>query len=328
MGNKSDAELAKQLNYFTNILSIKRDRGGYPPPRKVISSSTGNEYRIDHKNNPHRLKPKIELTSLSQKYRLNVEARNMKELKKILNGYNRTYPQIDINKAISQSEEKFIKIENDLIASVSVGGTESNLSICKSAINFYLHKRYDKVYIQNLINKYIDEKASQYIEPIFLKRQLFSYEYDEVPHIISITGNSEDGELFCYIEYFGIYGFIVKMNDNYSGPSFIDNYYYDVLKKQEIKRRDESHIDITKIGDYIFQNTPEDLDLLKQRIARVIVIAKTINKKKYIIKVVDEVFEEIDKQIPNKEENLFEYNKRINDAIQKRFYDLVCDGII
>ncbi len=322
IGREYDAELAKQLNYFSNILLIKRDRG-HPQPRHVFSVSSGEEYYVDHNNKPYRIKPKISLQHSEIKYELDIEVNSLKELKNVLKGYKKRYPSIDIEDALIKAEEKYININHDLKAKVSIGGPIAEQSIAKTAIGYYLYKGFNRSYIKELINSLVNGYSDKYVEPIFFKYNLFDYGTNGVPHIIVITGDPNKKFLYSYVEYFGIYGFIVKMNSQYIGPPINENYYYDVLQRREIRKEKTRKIDSEILRDYPFNGSNEDIDILKEKIAHILCIANIRQQKNSIEKIIDNAFTEVEQILPNKEENIEEYNKKVMDLIIKDLYSFI-----
>ncbi len=110
------------------------------------------------------------------------------------------------------------------------GGKNVLLSCLKTAINFYLYKKYNIEYIRNSINilkgnsdKILRISNNYWQEDFFLK--------DSIYHTIYLK--AENNKLFCLISYYNVYQVFILLNDNYQGDDFEETYCYDLLNQKE-----------------------------------------------------------------------------------------------
>jgi hypothetical protein len=70
------------------------------------------------------------------------------------------------------------------------------------------------------------------VEPIF---ELNAHESVHYPvHALSLIGNPDSGFLFCYVELFSTFQFVVVLNKAYQGRSLHETYIYDLLASKEL----------------------------------------------------------------------------------------------
>ncbi len=117
-------------------------------------------------------------------------------------------------------------------------------SIAKSAISFFILKKGDRKFIQHLIPFLSNTETLDAVEPHLPDKLSYKYDPEELSHIIKLVGRPSDKILYCYIGLFNTSGFIVRLNDDYDGPSIDKTYIYDVLQSIELKK--EFTLDYTR----------------------------------------------------------------------------------
>ena len=172
LGKNADAELARQLNFFSNILFLKRSNG--KPQKTTAKMQSSNEY-IDILPNGSLQYSKIKssLTKIDDYAILKISARNLKELKQQLYGYKRKYPKIDVELALKNTKENIFTLNEPVLLEVSVGGELANESIAKTAIEFYLIKKHNIEYVKDIICDLKKGIAYLHVEPIILKNNIY-----------------------------------------------------------------------------------------------------------------------------------------------------------
>jgi hypothetical protein len=290
-GDDIDSELAQQLNHYANILLIKRSRG-HPAHTTAFSESTGQKYVIDHNGIPSLDKPIVKEVKDGNHIELHIQARNMKEFVAIVNGYGKKYPQLNTSEVIKNAQNIELFDREPLKTSLSIGGSIANQSIAKTAIEFYLYKRHNRLYISEIIEALKQKKANIYVEPFIPIKLPMILDDDAVVHFISLRGDKKNGILYCYVDYFGINGFIVKLNTHYTGPNISEDYTYDVLNGTRIISRLEEIIPQDEVRGYKFTYCEQSFSLYKERIARLLLIAHKRQELNQINRIVDESYNE------------------------------------
>ena len=161
-GEESDAELARQLNFYSNVLMIKRDNGN-PQPVIMERPSTGEKYKVDSTGKPQIKDPVVIQKENVGQQEIKVQARSMDEAKKILKGFKRKYKNIDIEDVLSKAQHVEEQIDESLKINLKIGGRKVLPSILKTANSFYIKKTQDIDSVRNEIED---------LKPISLCRQL------------------------------------------------------------------------------------------------------------------------------------------------------------
>ena len=186
-GRKSEAELSKQLNFFTNFLMIKRERG---KPQHVLmkNEKTGEKYYINNKGMPIMVKPSIDLKEIDNKLHFSITARNIKEGREILSGLSRKYKNMDVDKILKQAGQIEQEIIEPLNFTLTVGGEEVLPAILKIALSYYIYKTRDKSSVVDAIQ---DLKIDK-VESIIFEQRLYELDKGEVSHIIYLRGSQRE----------------------------------------------------------------------------------------------------------------------------------------
>ena len=98
-GQKIDAEISKQLNFFANMLNIERDRGK-PQAFKIKDGETGELYRCLPGGVPSRIEPKV----IKKNDQIIIKAPDTKIAKQLLNKYIGQNLSLDIDQIINNAE--------------------------------------------------------------------------------------------------------------------------------------------------------------------------------------------------------------------------------
>ncbi|MFL0087957.1 HNH endonuclease [Tenacibaculum maritimum] len=88
-------------------------------------------------------------------------------------------------------------------------------------------------------------------EVIFEKETYKSVHYPL--HTIALKGIKKEGILYCYVELFSTFQYIVVLDDKYEGEDIYHSYFYDLLNAQEITYNDyiESVMDNTTLKNVL-----------------------------------------------------------------------------
>ncbi|MBN8586095.1 MAG: HNH endonuclease [Ignavibacteria bacterium] len=234
IGEKIDAILAKQTNDLANLLLIKRHRGEAQSIR-AEHVSTGREFYLEYGGKPIAVKPHIEIEDIEKGKKISIKARSRSELKKILTGLKRNYPQLNVEDALGKAKHFREYLDEPLNFDTMIGGSDVLPSIVKIAINFYLLKGGDRKYIKDLI-PYLKGESEMKVAISHHPQDAIYIPGDEVSHVLYIEGNPDEGILYAYVELYNVHNFLVLLNQNYDGPKIKTNYIFDVLQSVELNR--------------------------------------------------------------------------------------------
>ncbi len=276
-GEKIDAELAKQLNFFSNMLNIKRDR--YASQNlELKSKKTGEEILLKPGGKPIRRMIKIDKNlDGNNKGVISISASNMREARKALEGLKRTYGQINVEDTLLNSTKTEHYLNETYSVNFNIGGDKTFRSICKTAINFYMFNEGERKYIEHLIPYIKGVKDIDCVNFYYQNADIVFKNEDEVMHSIIIKSNSKQKLLLAYIELFNCCKFVVLLNDDYDGKDVDSTYYFDILKREQVKKYNNFNISkdvLSKIKGCLEIPTQEILNEFNK-------VQRIIDKKQY-----------------------------------------------
>ncbi len=233
-GENIDSILAKQLNNISNILMVNRHRGK-PQPIIGENQSTGEKYFLDVGGKPRLYKPKIDETTDGDKTNISIIARSEKELREILNGYAKKYNHFDIDEGMKHAKLHEEYLDTPIKFQNNIGGNEVFRAVCKCAINFYIFSKGDASQIKHLI-PYIKGEKDKEVVCMHYQDKIYDLDKEECSHVIHLVGKKEKHILYCYVDYFNTFKYLILLNDNYQGTDIINTYFFDLINTKKIQR--------------------------------------------------------------------------------------------
>ena len=224
-GDRVDSHLAKQLQPFSVLLDVERDRGETPPFEANLSCNI-DKILVYPGGKPGSVKPEVRFFEEDGQQKYNIVARNIKEMNRIYKGIKKKYPSatvLDAGEAVENINEK-ITIEYDL-------SKEALESVCKTAVGYYLHIGGNQECIQSFINRLKNHDVLELCNFCYVEQISIGKFEDGIFHSIAVVGQPQQKLLYAYIEFFNYYHVIVLLNDNYDGEEFRSVYCYNLVKK-------------------------------------------------------------------------------------------------
>jgi len=289
-GNDMDCILAKQLQPFSVLMNVERDRGT-TPPIKATRSSNGEGILVYPGGKPETIDPEIKFYTENGQQKYHIVARNTKEANKILKGIKKKYPSATVTNSgeITENINEKITIECDL-------GGGALESVCKTAIGYYLYSSNEQKHIQPFIDKFKERDIIDQCNFCYLNKPFLCKLEDGICHSIAIVGDSTQELLYAYIEFFNFYRVIVLFSDNYKEENFYNIYCYNLTTKCECKA--ELNMVITR--EMIIDTLTKDLNDYGQQMVRE--LQNTVNEievRNTIDKVCEKIYEKYRVQYPN-----------------------------
>ena len=216
-GETWDAELVKQLNWFSLALGISRERG--EAPRQIVQTVAGERFWLlaDGTFTPE--KSSHSVTDVGTGVQIQMTAQTLDEARKRIKGVARKFPKFDVQKALNELEVKTSFLDSPLHMSLSLGGPDAGRSLVKTAFAFASDCGIDHAKC---------EKAAEYLLDRTLTEIPFGFAYisdlierrpaDFVFHCVSLHADPKSGRIYSYIEYFGLFRLIVLLGEKYDGP--------------------------------------------------------------------------------------------------------------
>ena len=288
-GDEIDSFLAKQLQPFSVLMNVKRDRG-VTPPIEAVRPSNNEKILIYPGGKPGSLKPKVDFYDENGKKGFHVVARNTKEMHRIYKGIKKKYPTATITNTgefVEDIDEK-VTIEYDL-------GGDALLSVCKTAIGYYLYVGREQEYIQSFIDRFKKQDVFNLCNYCYLDKKVIVKSEEGIFHSIAIVGDPKQKLLYAYVEFFDYYHVVILLNDDYIGKKFQNVYCYNLIKNSEC----EAYINVLITKEMIFDILSKEVTDYGQQLVRELQsTVRQIEIKNSTDKVWYEVFSEYQDQYP------------------------------
>ena len=289
-GDKIDSLLAKQLQPFSVLMNVERDRGE-TPPIEAVRSSNNKKILVYPGGKPGSPKPDVQFFEENGQKRYRVIARNTKEMNQIYHGIKRKHPSAtitDIGETVENINEK-VTIEYDL-------GGEALASVCKTAIGYYLYIGREQEHIQLFIDSFKKQEVLDLCNFCYLDKPVIVKSEDGIFHSIAIVGDPVQKLLYAYVEFFNYYHVIVLLSNNYTGEDFQNVYCYNLIKKCEC----DAFIDAFITQEIIYEILSKKLTDYGQQLVRELqATVVQIEIKNATAKVWDEIISEYQEQYPD-----------------------------
>ncbi|WP_418981923.1 HNH endonuclease [Alistipes sp.] len=285
-GEKIDNILANQLNFFANQLMIKRERGDAQP---IVGKkeSTNEEIRFlpDGTIIPHR--PKYEETAENNHVNISMMVRDNAELKKMAASLARKHPQLKEEDIINAAVHRESYIDGYTTFNLNVGGPEVFRAVCKCAVNYFKYKKGDTKYIKPLIS-YIKGTEDKDIVWMHYKDNLYDLNDDECFHMLHLRGNPTERVLYCYVDYFNTYKYIILLNDSYDGDEIGSTYCFDVLNSKVIEKEFSADYNRATLLDFFINKDVQPFERVQQCFNHTMAISQRRQRENHIGKIIEE----------------------------------------
>ncbi|MGB7062060.1 MAG: HNH endonuclease [Candidatus Zixiibacteriota bacterium] len=230
-GSDCDAKLAEDLKLFANFLNIKRDRGVAPTLKAKAPSS---EYLIRPGGKPEIVKPIIEIDHSKKGDIIHIEARDMNQARQILEGMKRKYPEIDVDKALSEAEHRREYLDEFVKLNFVFRGRDSLRAIVKMAFFYLKYKRpelsFDKAHIVSFLKHESDFRE---VCLFFPDLEIVVNPHKTVCHSIIVKSYPSEKTLVAFVELYNVLSFVVELSHNFIGD-IEETYTYDILNRTEL----------------------------------------------------------------------------------------------
>ena len=239
-GEKWDKELVAQLRPICTLLDIKRRHGdNQPVPVETVG---GEQLLLYPDRSMAQLKPTFSERNLGHATEINIGVRSIQDVKKMLPGLKRKYPNLDIEEVLKKAIPTQEYLQEPFHFSLEFGGDLAERSIIKSCL---------ALAYQTGLGIKDCEHAEEYL--LGNGEQRFGY-YNETDvvrnrpenvffHCIFVCGDPESRQVLAYAEYFGCYRVVACLSSSYDGPRFSRCYAIDPLAGKELDL--DVHLDFT-----------------------------------------------------------------------------------
>jgi len=317
-GHEADTELANQLLFLSSYLNVKRD-SGKNQIIKGAKTEDGREYHIDG-DRPIHSKPNFKKKVEGGETKYLISARTEKELLNILKGLRKKHPELDLEVAKQKFQWKEEYLNEHLSNEITIGGDLAFISIVKTAVDYYILTANEKEQVKHLFEYLKGNEKLNIIKHYYPTKPIYKKDTNEIVHLIHLRGNKYSKLLFCFIEFFSSYSFLIILSDKYEGKNISSTYCYDVLKSQVVEKQVKLKLEkeAINITSKICQN---DFTTITNKLSRVLDIANKIKSDKEISNIIQKTINKVFYQYKNEtkftEQMIHELSKEISLAYVK-----------
>ena len=264
-GEKWDKALVEQLQPICTMLNIKRRRGDNQP--LTVETIGGEQFVLLPDGSMTIPKTIFSERNLGNATEINIRARSIQELKKMLPGLKRKYPNLDIEEVLRQATPKQQYLKEPFHISLESRGDLAGRSIVKSCLALAYQAGLDIGDCEHA-KKYLLGNGGPcfgyYNETDVVRNRPSNVFF----HCIFVCGDPESKLILAYAEYFGCYRVVACLSSSYDGPRFSQCYAIDPLTGKEqylVIQLDFTPEDITAIyanEKVIWDNTQMALEFL------------------------------------------------------------------
>lgn len=235
-GNTIDIALIEEMRPIQEVLDLSTSKSGKPNPVLMYDDEIKKEVFIQNgKPTLKRTKPKIEI--IDNQLVITGEVRSIYEIRSLLEGLKRKYPQIDIEEVLRKHADSLVPqpklVHGDV--NVSFGSIDGLRGIVKILVNLFI------VYggkIQEVSHLFPFLKRDRTLNIVSVSPSCFTYAptETELSHVLHLRADSKTGYLVGYIDLYNVFDCIILLGQEYSGPNMEVSYIFDLKQKSEIKR--------------------------------------------------------------------------------------------
>jgi len=232
-GEDWDASLAKQLNYFSLALNIKRTRGSAPDQN--VKTDTGTSLLLRSNGTLTASNPLIEIDKNEKTARIKIFARDISEARRTLENIKRKHiPNLDVEKELEGFEVGPFRVDGAIQHRLELGNAKASRPMVKTALALAFTLGIEASECRNALKTLLSESDNSAYTIFYLSDVVNNRIEGELCHIVSLRGSKERGTLSAYIEYFNYLRIIATLSDSYSGNEINNTYGINPRTGEEI----------------------------------------------------------------------------------------------
>ena len=275
-GANWDKALVEQLRPLCTKLNIKRvDGRNQPFPVETISDR---KLTVWPDGSMTLAKPVFDERDLGDKTAIKIQARSMKELKRMVTGLQGKHPQIDVDEMLRNATYEREYSAEPYAISLEFGGPLAGRSVVKSCLAL----AYDAG-----LNIDRCEHAKSYL--LADGGACFGYfnEYDVVKnrpertffHCVHVCGDPARKQILAYAEYFGWKRIVACLSSKYTGETFSHSYAIDPVTGRELDLMIDLKIEPDEIQE-IYAYKKEDYAEVKRTLEALMAVLKEQDRER------------------------------------------------
>lgn len=256
-GREWDVDLARQLNPLSLFFRINRERGEVPG--EIFSTTGGEQYMLNSDGSMKAPKPYYKEKPCETSVQIRINARDIKEARKMLIGVKRKYLKVDVEEILNSAKSELSYSPDPIQFHLSIGGEKAGRSIVKSALALAVEAGVSPGECEHAQN-YLLNANGEACFGYYHENDLVLNRPADIPlHCVYVRGSSSTGLLIGYIEFFGIQRMISCLSSSYVGEDFESLYAIDPVSGIELALDINLDFNIEDIhACYRYEKIPDD----------------------------------------------------------------------
>ena len=253
-GSDWDAELVRQLHPLCTMLNVSRTRGRN---RQFLVETLSDRRLVVNPDGPMTIaEPVFEAQEQDDRIEVTIRARTMAEMRKMVSGLKRKYPQIDVDELMKRAERTQEYSREPYGIPLNVGGLLAGRSIVKSCLAMVYDRGLSIGDCREAELFLLDQGRPCF--GFYSGRDLVKNRPESTYfHCVHVCGDAEKCQLLAYVEYFGWLRCLACLSTNYEGLSFSHCYAVDPVSGKELDLDVELTLDAWDVTE-IFEQKKVD----------------------------------------------------------------------
>lgn len=234
-GNRWEAELAKQLNWFSVALNIKRE-SGTPSPSHPIETVRGEQLLMHARGSFSPKDPSFEIVDAANGLRkFTFTARTEVEARGMLKGIQKKHPNNDFQQILNDLRITSSLLEEPIHVELAIGGSLAGRSIVKTAVAMASHMSIPMADCRFALQYLIDPDAEAAWSAFHMRDLIKNRPSEYLFHVVAVAGNPTSGRLLGYVEYYGAFRYVVVLGQDYRGPAVNKSYAINPITSEKLQ---------------------------------------------------------------------------------------------
>lgn len=220
-----DSAIAAQLNWFSVALNVSRENGA--PRKERVEGPDGSKLWLHSDSSMTLDEPVVTVDDTESGRRFRLRPRTIVEARKKLEEIRRKYPQVDVEKELSNAVINSTR-PGVIKTSFQFGGELAGRSLVKTAVAMAYEMGIDPRTCDFAMSYLKTEGGTPALAEFYLRDLVCNRPSDSLINSVTICADQERKRLYGYIEYFGVVRYVIHLSQRYSGPPAHSTYAVNV----------------------------------------------------------------------------------------------------
>jgi hypothetical protein len=176
----------------------------------------------------------VEKTESGRRFRL--QPRTIAEAREKLEEIQRKYPQVDVEKELSNAVFNATR-PGVIKTSFSFGGDLAGRSLVKTAVAMAYDMGIDPQSCDFALRYLRNPDATPALAEFYVRDLVDNRPSDHLINSVTVSANPRNNTLSAYIEYFGVVRYVVHLSRVYAGPHAFSTYAINTVTGKPCQRR-------------------------------------------------------------------------------------------